>query len=907
MTTTALNSPKDHAYYYRDKLDFPVFVLKTAPAENRKEPAVPSTDPYFERKPTDEEIELWFKINPNYNLAISMGQVSQAIAFDVDGPNAVKRIESLIPEMSSILREAFANTMKNKTGSGSEHVVFKIEGRIDDIARKQIWTDGKPHSQVLILANKSYIVAAPSVHPNGKRYEWNGKDPQTITRQELDEFIRLVSPSMQSRPQSDNIVVPIRNDTSTTRTLNPEQMQELLSWIKPYYNPGSRNDIIFYLSGMMRKTGSFSLDTARRFIKLLCNSSGYPDEDLDKSLTVVDNTYRKPLDEINGKSGLYDLLVTSYEANSEYDNEQHHQRVKTFSQICQIINGEPETPLDDNDDDHDDDNDKNKSGKNLVHSGVGLLREKTVDDDTTRIISFLATEVMSRVALKSFFDTHEIIYWDARRKYYQFGGESIIDAEIENIIKEIEAPFTVRSYVKAEVQKCIADRNIINREEFDVDPYTINLENCLLDIIALEQMEHTPEHLTMSKFPIVYDSAAECPRIERFLGEVIQDTHKLREVLKFFAYVLLKNCKYEKGLMLLGAGANGKSKLIALFEAFVGHDNCSHLSLHELEEDRFGRARLFGKALNTYADNKSQRLKETGNLKTVISGDFIEGQNKFKPRFSFRPRAKIVVSTNNPPETEDKTHAFYRRWLTVSLERTFVVTDDINDPNRRDPDLEAKITTPGELSGLLNLALRYLKVLIKEGGFAEEPIDKVKKEYERKADHVSRYLQEYCIVDPSNKDYIIKTSELYEHYVRVSNEKFNIRATEVLDENVFGSRLVEHGILKKRRRVRKGDGGGMEYVYEPVFLKHKLYQEQNSIHQGNDAVSQSDVETWGVSRGEEQQPPPAITSSYYECPHCALPGSNVPIFKCANLRDYQLHFIFKHPELDFEEITEEEP
>jgi hypothetical protein len=137
MTTTALNSPKDYAYYYRDKLDFSIFVLKTAPAEDRKEPAVRSTDPYFERKPTDEEMELWFKINPNYNLAISMGQVSQAIAFDVDGPNAVKRIESLIPEMSSTLREAFANTMKNKTGSGSEHVVFKIEGRIDDIAESR--------------------------------------------------------------------------------------------------------------------------------------------------------------------------------------------------------------------------------------------------------------------------------------------------------------------------------------------------------------------------------------------------------------------------------------------------------------------------------------------------------------------------------------------------------------------------------------------------------------------------------------------------------------------------------------------------------------------------------------------------------------------------------------------------
>ena len=35
-------------------------------------------------------MDLWFKIDPNYNLALSMGQVSQAIAFDVDGPKCCK-------------------------------------------------------------------------------------------------------------------------------------------------------------------------------------------------------------------------------------------------------------------------------------------------------------------------------------------------------------------------------------------------------------------------------------------------------------------------------------------------------------------------------------------------------------------------------------------------------------------------------------------------------------------------------------------------------------------------------------------------------------------------------------------------------------------------------------------------
>jgi P4 family phage/plasmid primase-like protien len=593
------------------------------------------------------------------------------------------------------------------------------------------------------------------------------------------------------------------------------------------------------------------------------------------------------------------VLVASHEGGKDYDS-----RVEAFSRICQIINGEPESPGElDNDGDsgnspYSDDKNNNKES---VPSGVGLLKNKTVDDDTTRIISFLAPEVKKRITFKTMLDTHEILYFDKSRKYYRFNGDAMIDAEIEKITIEIHAPFSVRSYVKGEVEKSIADSTLVHREEFDADPYTINLENCLLDVISKNQIEHSPNYLTLSKFPIVYDPAAECPRIEKFLGEVIQDPHKLREVLKFWSSVLLKDCRFEKGLMLLGGGANGKSVVIKLFEAGVGReDNCSNLSLHDIEEDRFARARLFGKALNTYADNKSQRLKETGNLKTVISGDTIEGQNKFKPRFSFRNRAKLIISTNNPPETDDKTYAFYRRWTIVMFENTFVASEDPTTPNKADPQLIEKLTTPQELSGWLNLGLVYLPILLREG-FAQEPIDQVKLEYEKKADRVSRYVQNYCVIDGTRKDFFTPSKKLYNHYVKVC-ENDNIRP---LDENVFGSRLVEHGVIHKRKRIKKGEGG-MHYVYEPIRLKHELQQEQDSII-SNSALyassGNSPQQSSGIPDTNEQ---PAISSGVLlECPHCALPGNYNPIHKANSLRDLQLHIIFRHPEIDFNELTEE--
>ena len=71
------------------------------------------------------------------------------------------------------------------------------------------------------------------------------------------------------------------------------------------------------------------------------------------------------------------------------------------------------------------------------------------------------------------------------------------------------------------------------------------------------------------------------------------------------------------------------------------------------------------------------------------------------------------------------------------------------------------------------------------------------------------------------KEYETKTETLYNHYVKWCTERDRIIP---LSENVFGSKMVEHGIQKKRKRV-KGEGH-QQYFYVPVVLTHVLRGEK---------------------------------------------------------------------------------
>jgi phage/plasmid-associated DNA primase len=132
----------------------------------------------------------------------------------------------------------------------------------------------------------------------------------------------------------------------------------------------------------------------------------------------------------------------------------------------------------------------------------------------------------------------------------------------------------------------------------------------------------------------------------------------------------------------------------------------------------------------------------------------------------------------------------------------------------KDTDLIVKLTTPDELSGLLNLALIALKQLQKDEGFRDISIEETIKKYNKNSDTTTTFLEEKCILDLGNPEYHTLTTNGYNEYLIHCKEK-NERP---LEANVFGARLTKWGVKKERIR----SCGIREYYYIGIKLKSDL-------------------------------------------------------------------------------------
>lgn len=240
----------------------------------------------------------------------------------------------------------------------------------------------------------------------------------------------------------------------------------------------------------------------------------------------------------------------------------------------------------------------------------------------------------------------------------------------------------------------------------------IAVENGYLDVVTRELTPYTPELFIETRLPLKYDKEAQCPRIKKFIIEVVG---KRQEPLvqEAIGYCLYKALPYHKAIMLIGVGANGKSTLLNLIENFLGADNVSHTTLQALCNNRFATAELYGKLANICDDLPSTALKRTSMFKMLTGGYKVEGQKKFKNPFDFKNHAKLIFSANQIPESLDDTIAFFRRWILIACNNLFI-GENCN------PHILKEISTPEEMSGLLNYALDGLQRLLEQGTFSRK-------------------------------------------------------------------------------------------------------------------------------------------------------------------------------------------
>jgi putative DNA primase/helicase len=411
------------------------------------------------------------------------------------------------------------------------------------------------------------------------------------------------------------------------------------------------------------------------------------------------------------------------------------------------------------------------------------------------LIQQLTRNIMNEYFFATMRDNEEVYYYNGNGLYI-LDGESLI-----NELCELMCP-QIKTHDLNEVVGHIKRWTYVDRSKFDSNIDVLGLRNGLLNIQSKELQPHTPEYLSIVQIPTEYKPGAGCPKILEFFKDVLRPD-EVDIMFRVIGYCLHKNCEYEKAAMLYGTGANGKGVVIRIIERFLGEDNCSHRSLQHLDTNRFAVADVCGKLVNTFADLKSVKLSETGNFKMLVSGDSISGEHKFENSFKFRNFAKLIFSANEIPESDDKSDAFYRRWLIFHFDKKFV-------GGKEDTKLLEKLTKPDELSGLLNLALIGLKQLGDEGGFHEKDIEDIRRDYEEHTNDVNTFLYRECLVDITNSNYSTLATDVYAAYVTFCVK----RGSRPKEMSVFGKKLADQGIYNMRHQ----DHGDRDKYYDGIRL-----------------------------------------------------------------------------------------
>ena len=249
-------------------MDLPAYACKyvklgwsVIPIEAGEKKPLVKWEKYQRERATEDQVKKWWKSYPNANIGIVTGIISDIIVIDIDS-DAGK--EGYIAKFNEL-----HHTISQKTGKPKALQLFFRHPK-----------DQKYHNKAGLLpevdvrADGGYVIVPPSIHPNGKTYEWI-IDPIDMG---LDDLLDL----------PEDIKIQLITKTEN-RSKNIEGwVQEALMGVKE----GKRNDICARLAGYYLR--AFEGDTEQVEILLQSwNERNIPPMDWKEIRTVIESVAKR--------------------------------------------------------------------------------------------------------------------------------------------------------------------------------------------------------------------------------------------------------------------------------------------------------------------------------------------------------------------------------------------------------------------------------------------------------------------------------------------------------------------------------------------------------------------------------------------------------------------------------------
>ena len=340
----------------------------------------------------------------------------------------------------------------------------------------------------------------------------------------------------------------------------------------------------------------------------------------------------------------------------------------------------------------------------------------------------------------------------------------------------------------------------VHREEFfSSAPRGVHFKNGFVVVTATGEIVvqgHSPDHRARSGFDFEHAPAAPCPRWLAFLAETFAGdadaSAKISCIQEMGGAALLGIApKYQKDVIFLGEGSNGKNVIIdVLVAAMPAGTTCAIAPQDWGNEYRL--AMLAGKHLNVVSELPETDILSSVTFKAIITGDLVTGREIREAPFDFRARAAHVFAANQLPGTTDQSKGFWRRQMILSFNN--VVPDGQQNPRLAEEILAA------ELPAIVRWLLDGASSLIRNGRYTLPPSSIAEIErWRRTTDVVDTFLVE-CTAPARTDDERIGAKELYRSYRDWSVEnghRFPVAS------NTFGLRMRRLG--RRSQHTKRGN------------------------------------------------------------------------------------------------------
>ena len=653
-------------------------------------------------------IERWWDKNPQYNIGIATGNKSSGLVvidLDVDKNKGIDGYDVLRDWQNK--HGKLPETWQSITGRGGYHYFYK---------------DAIVHSNrvglyegVDIRGEGGYIVAPPSVHPNGNIYEWE----QGPKEYEIAQVDNIVNDFLKGEKQR-------RDSEDKTNFKVPELIPE-----------GERVDTIVRLIASLRTKGL--------------------DDDAIKAAVRVENEKRcnPPLKEKELEKAVFPALKRDWQVNSPYYNnfnamnENDNKYVNEVLKKLNELNAVERFPMNDRGSadlfatvfmDVSRYNPTKKDwmyydGTRWVADQEGMRAKRNAKTLADVLVRYSATVFLPDDKRQSY------IKYTAGMMNYRSRNVMVTDAK---------------------------DLNFFENMELDKDDFLLNCKNCVLDLSGDQPkaLEHSADLLLSKLCNANYNPAATCTLWEKTVNEIMQgDTEKIKYLQKMSGRLLTGDTSEEEFYIFFGATTrNGKSTITELLLYLLG-DYATTISPESLaikanKDSRTASpdiAKLAGTRFVVASEPPRRMLFDSSLVKTLTGRDTVSARFLHENEFQFKPKFKLILNSNYLPVISDKTVFSSNRVKVVPFERHFT---------EKEQNKHLKEQLQQEIDGILNWCIKGLQLYRKEGLEPPVAVQNATHEYSEDSDKVGKFISE-CLVKTNQN---LAAKDVYEKYSQWCND-----------------------------------------------------------------------------------------------------------------------------------------